>query len=159
MTVVPSYTFPTTVPPYLQTSSHFTTTVLPYLQASFPITVSPYLQTSSSVLYLTIDKNWQASEVGWDISGPKILADLFLRFYSFPVAIPFALFCVFINGFLLANLLIRPGLWSTINTFLSFLLVLNMIYGCMEFILSDVLLPCQTSDIDSHGREILLIVI
>ena len=122
---------------------------------TFPTTVSPYLQTSTTVLYLTVDKNWQASEVGWDISGPKILADLFLHFYSFPVAILFALLCVFINGFLLVNLLIRPSLWSTINTFLSFLLVLNIMYGCTEFILSNVQLPCQPSDIDSYGRETL----
>ena len=102
-------------------------------------------QMSLPLTSLQFDKHGLKSDMGLDSGWLTLLSDIFLHFYSLPIAIPLTLLCIFTNGTLLLNILIRPVLWSTVNTFLSVHLLLNIIYGCTEFILSDILLTFPAS--------------
>lgn len=75
-----------------------------------------------------------------------------LSLYNVPALVILCCLCFIINIWPLFNLLLRPSLWSTVNTFLAFTLVLTIFHGCGLFILA-ILTP-YSGDFDPNFSNI-----
>ncbi len=70
----------------------------------------------------------------------------FLAYYSYPISVLLSLISALINGTLLLKYLLRPSLWSTINTLTSITVFINVLISCILFIHHNNLLDKSESD-------------